>query len=128
MFGRKKPGDEVSAENRAQLVEAYRAVGREIDDIVRRCSQLLTGTSAPDVPHEYVLRLRQTLAREQDLCTIVEKRLSTLPTGSISLAELGDEMKAIHQANVAANELLLRAGTDAASNSLIGSLAKRSGQ
>ena len=114
MFGRKNVGVQLSPAQRQQLAEAYRTVVAEVDGVIERCAWFLDESRVADVPAEYVQPLRETLEQERAIREHVARRIEGFPTASIVIAELTDEMNAIHQATVAADDLMKRAGTDAA--------------
>ena len=114
MFGRKNVGVQLSPAQRQQLAEAYRTVVAEVDGVIERCAWFLDESRVADVPAEYVQPLRETLEQERAIREHVARRIEGFPTASIVIAELTDERNAIHQATVAADDLMKRAGTDAA--------------
>jgi hypothetical protein len=122
MFGRKKVAVDLTAEQRKLLAEACKPVIAEIDDIIERCAWFLDPSRASEVPSEYVVPLRQTLEHERRLRAKVVEWIRVIPTGPIMTSEMEEDFKAVNQATLAANDLLMRAGSDAAVNIMLGGL------
>ncbi len=126
MFGRKNVGDNVPPELRQQLVEGYRAVLTEVDDVIERCSWFLAEERRSEIPAEFVAPLRETLEEERAIRAHLIRRLEVMMTAPLNVAELGEEMNAINRATVAADDLMKRIGSDAAMQIMLkGLLNKR---
>ncbi len=126
MFGRKNIGDSVPPEFRQKLVDGYRAVLVEVDDVIERCTWFLDETRRTDIPPEFVAPLQQMLEEETAIREHVARRVETIPTAPLVIAELGEEMNSINRATVAADDLMRRAGADAAMAIMLQGLAKKS--
>lgn len=125
MFGKKKVGDNVPPEYRQKLLEGYRAVLVEVDDVIERCTWFLDEGRRPDVPSEYIAPLQETLERERSIRAHVLARIESMLTAPLVIAELIEEMNSINQATVAADDLMRKAGSDASVGVILRGLANK---
>ena len=125
MFGRKKIGDDVSPGHRQQLIEGYKGILAEIDDVIERCSWFLEEKNLANVPTEYHDRLRETLETERGLRALVARRIDTMLTGTLVVAEMAEETEVIHRSTVEADDLMRSAGSDASAQVILQALAEK---